>query len=99
MLFKDGEQLRRCVREKKWWSMVGQGRVWDPEVWGLVCNERRHRRKRTEIRDVMFSGGRQGARAPHLIPDLSGTHQGRPGRRVRQPGRFEAGGGWLALLP
>lgn len=32
--------LRRCVREKWWWSVVGQGRVWDPEAWGLVCNER-----------------------------------------------------------
>lgn len=34
MLVKDGEQLRRFVREKMWQWMAGQLRVWDPEAWG-----------------------------------------------------------------
>lgn len=82
--------------EGQWQDRGGCG---TQRLGGLVCDERRDGRKHIEIRDVMFPGGRQGARAPHLILDLSGTHQGRPGRRVRQLGRFEAGGGWLALLP
>lgn len=48
--------------------MVGQGRVWDPEAWGLVCNERRHRRKHTEIRGRDVFRWQTGSQAPH-------THQ------------------------
>lgn len=75
-------------------------RVWDPEprLGGSAWDGRRDRSKGAKMHDVMFTGGKQGAREPQLISSLSRTHQPRPGRRLSQPGSFADGAAWLELL-